>query len=163
MDQTLAGGSVDDRLAQAGIVLGAYREPQSRYLPAVMTGNLVYFSGQLSAMEYDGVVEGITGRLSSKADIAHGREAARRCAIGLLERARAALGDLERVRRIVRLTGYINTAPGFTHQHLVLDGCSDVLMLALGERGRHTRLAIGVAGLSFDTTVEIDCVMEAGS
>lgn len=156
-------GDAEARLADIGIVLGTYREPRSQYLPAIVTGNLIYFSGQLSAMEYDGTVEGITGRLATDSDIGHGRAAARLCAIGLLERARLALGSLDRVQRIIRLVGYINTAPGFTSQHLVLDGCSEVLITALGERGRHTRLAIGIGGLSFDTTVEVECIMEIAS
>jgi enamine deaminase RidA (YjgF/YER057c/UK114 family) len=111
-------------------------------------------------MEYDGKVVGITGQLGAKVDIAEGYEAARRCAVGILERAKTALGDLDRVHRVVRLKGYINSAPGFIEQHKVLDGCSDVFIGAFGDAGRHTRLAIGVSGLSFDTSVEVDCIFE---
>ncbi|HSI40568.1 MAG TPA: RidA family protein [Xanthobacteraceae bacterium] len=148
------------RLAAIDVAVAPYREPASRYVPALRTGNLLYFSGQLSAMEYDGEVVGFTGQLGGAVDVAAGQRAARHCAVGLLGRALVALGDLGRVRQVVRLTGYINSAPGFNEQHKVLDGCSDVLMAAFGPAGRHTRLAIGVAGLSFDTSVEVDCVLE---
>jgi enamine deaminase RidA (YjgF/YER057c/UK114 family) len=150
--------SIAARLRAIGIDLAPYREPKSHYLPAVRAGGLVYFSGQLSAMEYDGEIVGITGRLGATADVAAGYAAARACAIGVLGRAQSFLGDLGRVRQVVRLTGYVNTAPGFTEQHKVMDGASDVFHAAFGEAGRHTRLAIGVAGLSFDTAVELDCV-----
>ncbi len=151
---------VEARLAEIGITLGTYREPPGRYVPTRLAGDLLFFAGQLSAMEYDGVVEGFTGKLVSPADVPRGAEAARACAIGILSRARTALGDLDRVRQIVRLTGYINAAPTFTDTHLVMNGCSDVLIHAFGEAGRHTRFAIGVASLSFDTTVEVECIMQ---
>jgi enamine deaminase RidA (YjgF/YER057c/UK114 family) len=148
------------RLAASGIGVVPYREPESRYLASVQTGNLLYLSGQLSAVAYDGAVVGITGKLHGPLDLAPGSEAARQCAIGMLGRVASALGDLGRVRRVVRLVGYINSAPGFSDQHTVLDACSDVLITAFGEVGRHTRLAIGVAGLSFDASVEVDCILE---
>jgi len=135
---------IDLRLAAMGIVLTGYREPASRYRPAIRTGNLLYFSGQLSAMQYGEEITGITGKLGSEINVERGRAAARLAAIGLL----------------VRATGYINSAPGFDLQHSVLDGCSEELIGALGERGTHTRLAIGIAGLSFNTSVEVDCIME---
>jgi enamine deaminase RidA (YjgF/YER057c/UK114 family) len=160
MSLTADHNAITARLAAIGVSVTPYREPKSRYLPALRTGNLLYFSGQLSAMEYDGEVVGIIGQLGDTVDVDTGYEAARRCAIGLLGRATSALGDLGRVRQIVRLTGYINSAPGFREQHKVLDGCSDVLIAAFGDAGRHTRLAIGVAGLSFDTSVEVDCIIE---
>lgn len=152
--------TITERLADMSIVLDGYREPASRYKPAIRVGNLLYFSGQLSAMEYDGMVSGITGQLGSEIGVERGYEAARQCAIGLLNRAQTMLGELSRIRQIVRLTGYINSGPGFTEQHLVLNGCSDVLIAALGEAGTHTRLAIGVVGLSFNASVEVDCIVE---
>jgi enamine deaminase RidA (YjgF/YER057c/UK114 family) len=151
---------IDQRLAALGIVLTGYREPVSRYSPAIRTGNLLYFSGQLSAMRYGDEIVGITGKLGSEIDIALGYDAGRKCAIGLLDRAQVALGDLAKIRQIVRLTGYINSAPDFSEQHKALDGCSDVLLAALGDRGAHTRLAIGIAGLSFNASVEVDCILE---
>lgn len=151
---------IQQRLNQLGIELTGYREPLSRYRPTVRTGNLLYFSGQLSAMEYDGDVVGFTGQLGTEVDVQAGYAAARACAIGLLNRAQTALGDLGKIRQVVRLTGYINCGPGFTATHEVLNGCSDVLIGVLGERGEHTRLAIGVVGLSFNTSVEVDCVLE---
>lgn len=151
---------IEQRLAAMGIVLEGYREPVSRYKPAIRTGNLLYFSGQLSAMEYDDGLVGITGKLGGEINVECGYEAARLCGIGLLNRAKTALGDLSKIRQIVRLTGYINCDPAFTETHKVLNGCSDVLIGALGERGAHTRLAIGIASLSFNTSVEVDCVME---
>ncbi|MDQ0323876.1 enamine deaminase RidA (YjgF/YER057c/UK114 family) [Pararhizobium capsulatum DSM 1112] len=152
--------TITERLAAMGIVLDGYREPISRYKPVIRTGNLLYFSGQLSAMEYDGAICGITGQLGSQIGVEQGYDAARSCATGLLNRAYTALGDLNRIRQLVRLTGYINSGPGFTEQHLVLNGCSDVLIAALGEAGTHTRLAIGIGGLSFNASVEVDCIME---
>ena len=148
------------RLSTMGIRLGIYREPKSSYRPTVRTGDLLYFSGQLSAMEYEDGLVGITGQLGRDIDVERGYAAARHCGIGLLARAQAAIGDLGLIRRVVRLTGYVNSAPGFGDQHLVVNGCSDVLIGALGEPGEHTRLAIGVPGLSFNTSVEIDCLIE---
>lgn len=130
---------VERRLAEIGIKLDEYEEPHSLYVPAVVAGNLVFMSGQLSATKRGEIVTGITGRLCSDNDLERGREASRIGAIGLLERARAVIGGLDRVTRIVRLVGYINAGPDFGSHHLVMDSCSEIFMHAFGNSGTHAR------------------------
>ena len=94
--------------------------------------------------------------------MAAGRAAARVCALNILAQARAALGSLDRIQRIVKLTGFVNAVPAFTDHPSVVNGCSDLLVEILGEKGRHTRSAVGVAGLPLDATVEVEAILEVG-
>jgi enamine deaminase RidA (YjgF/YER057c/UK114 family) len=144
------------RLMSLGIELPAVPAPAASYLPSVRAGNLLFISGQVSAlpgMKY-------VGKLGLDMDIAKGKEAARACAICLLANMLAALGDLEKVRRIVKLTGFVNVTPDFNDPHQVMNGCSDLLIEILGERGKHARSAVGMASLPLGYAVEVEAIVE---
>ncbi len=152
MDET-----IDARLARLGVTLPAAATPAANYVPYVRHGDLLYISGQLPMAE-----GGITcrGRLGASVSLQDAQRAARLCAINILAQAKAALdGDLERIVRVVRITGFVASAQDFTEQHLVANGASDFLVEALGERGRHARVAVGMASLPLDAAVEIDAII----
>lgn len=148
--------SIDKRLAEMGITLPDAPAPAANYVPFVVTGTTVYVSGQISAD--DGGL--ITGRLGDTMDVPGGAAAAKRCAISLLAQVRAACGgDLDRLVRVVKLTGFVNSAPDFTDQPQVVNGASDFLVEVLGEAGRHARSAVG-AVLPLGVAVEIEGIFE---
>jgi enamine deaminase RidA (YjgF/YER057c/UK114 family) len=149
-------GATEKRLAELGITLPAAPAPVANYVPAVIVGDLLFISGQISRAG-DGSM--ITGRLGAGLDIPRGKEAARLCALNILAQARAALGSLDRIARIVKLTGFVNAAPGFTDHPQVVNGASDLLVEVLGDRGRHTRSAVGTAGLPLDAAVEVEAIV----
>lgn len=150
-------GQIDDRLAELGVTLPDAPAPAANYVPYMRVGDLVFVSGQVSQGP-DGL---ITGTLSGTDDIDAGRAAARACALSLLAQLKASLdGDLDRLRRVVKLTGFVASAPGFTDQPKVVNGASDLLAEALGEAGRHTRSAVGVAALPMGVMVEIEAIFE---
>ncbi len=152
MDET-----IEARLARMGVSLPAAAGAAANYLPFVLEGGSLYISGQLP-MDSSGVA--VRGLLGDGVSVAEGREAARLCALNMLAQAKAALaGDLERIRRIVRITGFVASAPGFSEQHLVVNGASDFLVEALGDRGKHARAAVGVAGLPLNAAVEVDAII----
>jgi enamine deaminase RidA (YjgF/YER057c/UK114 family) len=121
-----------------------------------MTGNLLFVSGQIS-MGPQGLVR---GRLGETMTLEEGRDAARLCAINLIAQIRAALEDLERVARVVKLGGFVNCAPDFTDIPQVMNGCSDLIVLAFGDKGRHARSAVACPVLPFGVAVEVDAVVE---
>ncbi|MEX0853469.1 MAG: RidA family protein [Bauldia sp.] len=145
------------RLKALGIVLPTPGPPQANYIPTVTVGSLIFVSGQVSIGAGGAKFLGKVGRDLS---VEQGREAARLCAINLLASLNAALGDLEAVRRMVKLTGFVNSAPDFTEPHKVINGASDFLVEVLGERGRHARSAIGVATLPLGAAVEVEAIAE---
>lgn len=149
--------TIEQRLAQLGVELPAVAAPAANYLPFAQSGNLLLTSGQLPLQTGKLVA---TGLLGSDLDLAAGQAAARICAINILAAAKSALGDLERIARIVKITVFVASAPGFAEQHLVANGASDFLAEALGERGRHARSAVGVAMLPLDAPVEIEAIIE---
>ncbi|WP_457937035.1 RidA family protein [Mesorhizobium sp. 10J20-29] len=151
------GETIENRLTEMGVVLPQAAAPAANYLPYVRSGNLVFTAGQLPLK--DGKLE-YAGLLGLEVDTAGGREAAKLCAINILAQAKAALGDLEEIGRIVKITVFVASAPGFTEQHLVANGASDFLAEALGERGKHARSAVGTASLPLDAAVEIEAVIE---
>ncbi len=151
--------SIDARLVALGITLPAAPAPVANYVPTVRTGSLLFVSGQISRTE-DGRV--LAGKLGGGVDVEAGRAAARVCALNILAQARAALGSLDRIQRIVKLTGFVNAVPAFTDHPSVVNGCSDLLVEILGEKGRHTRSAVGVAGLPLDAAVEVEAILEVG-
>jgi enamine deaminase RidA (YjgF/YER057c/UK114 family) len=149
--------AIEARLARLGVVLPVAAAPAANYLPFVRHENLLFISGQLP-MNAAGIA--VRGRLGDGVSLEEGRQAAKLCALNVLAQAKAALaGDLERIVRLVRITGYVASAPGFTEQHLVVNGASDFLAEALGERGKHARAAIGTAALPLDAAVEIDAIL----
>jgi len=151
-------GRIETKLAELGIALPRPTAPIANYVPYVVSGNLVVISGQLPAL--DGKVA-ITGKLSWGVSIERGREAARLCFINLLGHLKAACGgDLDRVRRVVRLGGFIAGPPEFTDQALVMNGASDLAVAVFGEAGRHARTTVGVSALPADATVEVEGMFE---
>ena len=154
------GTAIEERLNDLGLSLPNAAAPAANYLPFARQGDLIFVSGQL-CIGPDGLT--IKGKLGGNVALADGQEAARLCALNILAQAKAALdGDLERILQIVRITGFVASEPGFTDQHLVINGASDLLVDVLGERGRHSRAAVGMACLPLDAAVEIDAVIAVG-
>ena len=151
-------GLVEARLAEKNIRLPEAAAPAANYVPWVVTGNLVFVSGQIT-ME-DGEIR-YRGKVGEGYSVEEARQAARLCALNLIAQLRAACGgDLDRVRRVVKLGGFVNSAPGFTEQHLVINGASDLMVEVFGDAGRHARAAVGVPALPFGVAVEVDGVFE---
>lgn len=151
------GNMIEERLAKLGVTLPAAAAPAANYVPFMISGSLLLTSGQLPLNAGKLAVTGLLGR---DADVAAGKEAARYCAINILAQARAALGDLEKIRRLVKITVFVASTPDFTEQHLVANGASDFLVDAIGERGKHARSAVGVASLPLNAAVEIEAIFE---
>jgi enamine deaminase RidA (YjgF/YER057c/UK114 family) len=151
------GETIEKRLSNLGIVIPAAAAPAANYLPFVRSGNLLFPSGQLPLKDGKLAATGLLGR---DLDTAAGQEAARLCAINVLAQAKAALGDLEKIRRLVKITVYVASAPGFSEQHLVGNGASDLFASVLGERGKHARVAVGMAGLPLNAAVEVEAIIE---
>ncbi len=150
-------GRFETKLAEMGITLPEAPAPAANYVPWLRAGGLLFVSGQISK----GPEGLITGTLGGAGDVERGREAARCCAIALLAQVKAACdGDLDRLRQVVKLTGFVASAPGFFDQPGVVNGASDLLGEALGEAGRHTRSAVGVAALPMGVSVEIEGIFE---
>jgi enamine deaminase RidA (YjgF/YER057c/UK114 family) len=150
-------GRIDAQLKKLGITLPEPPAAAARYVPFVVTGKLVFIAGQLPMQ---GGKLAVTGKLGAGVSIEDGTNAARICAINLLAQLRAACGDLDKVTRCVRLNGFVASAPDFTHQPQVMNGASDLIVDALGEAGRHSRVAVGVASLPLDAAVEVDGIFE---
>lgn len=150
-------GKIDARLAELGITLNDPRAPRANYIPFVVTGNLVFVSGQVSMGE-DGLIE---GKLGADVDLETGQRAARICALNLIAQLKVACdGDLDRVTRVVKLGGFVNATPDFTQPPQVMNGASDLLVEIFGDLGRHARFAIGTATLPSGAAVEIDGIFE---
>ncbi len=149
--------TIEARLARLGVDLPAAAAPAANYLPYARHGDLLFVSGQLP-MTAEGVA--FRGKLGEDVSVEVGQAAARLCAINVIAQVKASLdGDLERIGRIVRITGFVASAPGFSGQHLVVNGASDLLAEALGDRGQHARAAVGVAALPLDAAVEVDAIV----
>ncbi|SCB26523.1 RidA family protein [Rhizobium lusitanum] len=150
--------AIEGRLKELGIVLPQAAAPAANYVPYVVSGNLLYLSGQLP-MENGKV--GVTGHLGRDVDVAGGQRAAELCAINILAQAKAALGgDLGRIKRLIKLNGFVASTPDFVEQHLVINGASNLLANVLGDAGKHARAAVGMAALPFNAAVEIDAILE---
>jgi enamine deaminase RidA (YjgF/YER057c/UK114 family) len=147
----------EKRLAELGVTLPDAPAPAANYVPYVVVGDLVFISGQISMA--DGAL--ITGKLGADLDVAAGAAAAKTCAIGLLAQLKAACGgDLDRLKRAVKLTGFVNSTAEFTDQPKVVNGASDFLVEALGEAGRHSRSAVSAASLPLGVAVEIEGIFQ---
>ncbi|MBK9079431.1 MAG: RidA family protein [Hyphomicrobium sp.] len=147
---------IEARLSALGLALPPAPQPVANYVPFLLAGQQLFISGQI-AKGADGRI--ITGTLGAGLDVASGQEAARLCALNILAQAKAALGDLGRVKQILRLTGFVASAPNFHDQPLVINGASDLMGAALGDRGKHTRSSVGVASLPAGAAVEIDAIL----
>jgi enamine deaminase RidA (YjgF/YER057c/UK114 family) len=150
----------EDRLAALGVVLPSPAAPLANYLPFVVSGSLLAVSGQLPVGPSGKLDPTHIGKLGVEVSSKAGQEAARMCAINILAQAKAALGDLDRISRCVRLGGFIDAAPGFTNLAGVMNGASDFMVDVLGDKGRHARSTVGVAGLPLDSAVEIEALFE---
>lgn len=147
-----------EKLREYGYELPEPKAPVASYVPITRSGNLIYVSGQISTAA-DGTV--IEGRLGETMNVVQGGNAAELCAVNLLAQlVHTAALDLDKIRQVVKLTVFVSSAPDFTEQHLVANGCSNLLIGVLGDKGRHARSAIGVAGLPRGAAVEVEAIVE---
>lgn len=151
--------SVQSRLESMEIDLPSPAAPAANYVPYVRTGNQLFISGQIP-MGPDGVQ--YVGRCGDVYGADDAAAAAKLCAINVLAQAKAALGDLEKVARVVKLVGFVNSTADFTEQPKVVNGASDLMVEAFGDKGRHARSAVGVANLPFGVAVEVEAILEIG-
>ena len=148
--------TIASRLAAKGLTLPPAPAAVANYVPYLVAGDLLYVSGQISKVA-DGSV--IVGQLGGDLTVEQGAEAAAACALNILAQANAALGSLERIAQVIRITGYVNATAAFTDHPRVVNGASDLLVEILGDAGRHTRAAVGVSSLPAACAVEIDAVI----
>lgn len=151
-------GTVEQNLAAQGITLPQPTAPVANYVPFVRSGNLLFVSGQV-CYGADGKLIA-KGKLGAGVSVEDGAAAARGCAINLLAQVKAAIGDLEKVVRVVRLGGFVNSAPDFLDGPKVLNGASDLMVAVFGDKGRHARTTVGVAALPADAAVEVEGIFE---
>ena len=149
--------AVEAKLAELGFELPPPPDPVGNYLPITRSGNVMWLAGVGSRLVTG---QRISGKLGTNLTVEQGYEAARWAALNLLSRMKAELGDLDRVTRILKVVGMVNSAPSFTEQAAVVDGASDLFVALYGESGRHARSAPGMASLPGDTAVICDCVIE---
>ncbi|KJZ19111.1 RidA family protein [Loktanella sp. S4079] len=149
--------TIETKLAELGVTLPDAPAPAANYVPYVVIGDMVHVSGQISA-NADGL---ITGKLGADLDADAGANAAQACAISLLAQLKAACGgDIDRLVRVVKLVGFVNSTPDFTDQPKVINGASDFMVAALGDAGRHARSAVSAASLPFGVAVEIEAIFQ---
>ncbi|CUA98282.1 RidA family protein [Pannonibacter indicus] len=150
-------GTIEARLAELGVTLPVPVAPQANYVPVVRTGNLLFIAGQIpigpNGIEY-------VGKVGAEFSVEEGAACARLCAINILAQTKSAIGDLDKVVRVVKLTGMINSTPDFTQQSQVVNGCSDFIVDVFGDKGRHARTSVSVASLPFGVAVEVEAVIE---
>jgi enamine deaminase RidA (YjgF/YER057c/UK114 family) len=151
-------GAIEQKLTSLGIALHTAPTPVANYVGFVRTGNLLFVSGQV-CFDSEGKLIA-KGKLGGGVTIEQGQAAARGCGINLLAQVKAALGDLDKVVRVVRLGGFINSAPDFLEGPKVLNGASDLMVAVFGDKGRHARTTVGVASLPADAAVEVEGLFE---
>jgi enamine deaminase RidA (YjgF/YER057c/UK114 family) len=151
-------GTIEKKLQELGITLGEPAAPVANYVPFVRTGNLLIVSGQV-CFGSDGKLVA-KGQLGAGVSIEDGQKAARACAINLLAQVKASVGDLDLVVRVVRLGGFVNSAPGFLDGPKVMNGASDLMVAVFGDKGRHARSTVGVAALPAEAAVEVEGMFE---
>ncbi len=151
-------GTIEKKLSELGITLTTPAAPIANYVSFVRTGNLLTVSGQI-CLNADGKLVA-AGQLGGGVSIEDGQKAARACAVNLLSQVKAALGDLDKVRRVVRLGGFVNSAAGFGDGPKVMNGASDLMVAVFGDKGRHARSTVGVSALPRDAAIEIEGLFE---
>jgi enamine deaminase RidA (YjgF/YER057c/UK114 family) len=149
--------SVEQKLAELGLTLPAVATPAGAYVPAVISGNLVFTAGQIPLV--DGTLMA-TGKVGSEISPEFAKEIAQRCALNALAAVKSVLGDLSRVKRVVKVVGFVASTPEFTGQPGVLNGASELLGSVFGDAGLHARSAVGVASLPLDAPVEVELIVE---
>ena len=150
--------TIEDRLTELGIALPTPAAPVANYVPFVLHGTLLVISGQLALGPDGKLAPEHKGKIGGGVDEAAATAAARLCVINILAQAKAALGDLGRIERCIRLGGFMNTAPGFSAIAPIMNGASDVMVAVLGDKGRHARSTIGVAEVPLDSAVEVEAL-----
>ncbi len=151
-------GSIEQKLAAEGIVLAQPAAPVANYVGFVRSGNLLFVSGQVCVNAEGKLIA--KGKLGAGVTVEQGNAAARGCAINLMAQVKAALGDLDKVVRVVRLGGFVNSTPDFLDGPKVLNGASDLMVAVFGDKGRHARTTVGVASLPGDAAVEVEGIFE---
>jgi enamine deaminase RidA (YjgF/YER057c/UK114 family) len=149
--------SIDERLKELGVALPPPPKPVAAYVPAVRSGTLLFISGQLPTESGQLL---FPGKVDVDVSVEDATQAARAAALNALAVAQAEIGDLERVRRVVRVTGHVASSAGFTMQPAVINGASELLVQIFGERGRHSRAALGAAELPLGACVEVELILE---
>jgi enamine deaminase RidA (YjgF/YER057c/UK114 family) len=155
-------GEVENRLEQLGVTLPPAPAPSSaaNFVPFVRSGNLLFLSGQVCVGPDRKIPAAFIGKLGGGVSNEDGRAAARTCAINILAQVKAAIGDLDKVARCVRMGGFVNVVPGYTGVPAIMNGASDLIVELFGERGRHARSTVGVAELPAGCAVEVEAVFE---
>lgn len=156
--RTIMAGLIEKKLSGLGITLPTPASPIANYAPFVRSGNILVVSGQV-CFGNDGKLV-VKGQLGAGVSVEDGQKAARACAINLLAQLKAALGDLDKVVRVMRLGGFINSSPGFTEGPKVMNGASDLMVEVFGDKGRHARTTVGVSALPADAAVEVEGLFE---
>jgi enamine deaminase RidA (YjgF/YER057c/UK114 family) len=152
-----AAPTPEQKLAELGLILPTVSAPVANYIPAVRTGNLVFLAGHIPRDTKGAVIAGKVGRGATEQEA---NAAAKATALGLLATLKQEVGELSRVKRIIRVGGFVNAVDDFKAQPQVMNGCSDLLVAVFGDRGRHARAALGVASLPLGAIVEIEMVVE---
>lgn len=143
--------SIETKLAELGITLPDAPAPAANYVPFVISGNMLFISGQISTLK---------GKLGADLAVEAGADAARTCGLALLAQAQKALGSLDRVKRVVKLGGFVNSTPEFTDQPEVINGCSNLMVEVFGDAGRHARAAVSAPALPRGVAVEVEAIFE---
>jgi len=151
---------VEKKLIEMGLSLPPSPAPVANYVPAVRSGNLLFVSGHGPALLKDGKIEYIRGKLGKDLTVEQGYDAAKQVMLNILQSIKGIIGDLDKVRRIVKVLGFVNCTEDFPDQPRVINGASDLLVALYGERGRHARSAVGMQQLPFGIAVEIEMVVE---
>jgi len=149
--------TIQSRLADLGISIPQATVPVANYVTAAKNGNQLFISGQLPLVDGKLVA---TGKVGATVDATKAQKAAKTCAINILAQAQATLGDLSRIKRVVKITAFVAASPDFTDIPQVANGASDLLVNVLGEAGKHTRSAVGVTALPMDATIEVEAILE---
>ena len=148
---------VEQRLSELGLTLPQVATPAGAYLPAMISGNLVFTAGQIPLVEGKLMA---TGKLGAEITVEYGAEIAQRCALNALAAVKSVIGDLDRVKQIVKIVGFVSSVPEFTSQPAVINGASELLQQVFGDAGQHARSAVGVSVLPLDAPVEIELIVE---
>ncbi len=148
---------IEDKLRELSIELPTPPSPAGSYIPVVTTGNLAFVSGQIPMREGKVVFE---GKVPEQQSLESARDAAKICIINGLAQLKANLGSLDKIRKFVRISGFVNSSPNFIEQPKVINAASDLLVEIFGDMAKHSRIAVGVASLPLNSTVEIDMVVE---